>query len=318
MVLTSNSFILSSIPDILPEQIRKSGFSMELEAFYQFENEMRPLTSIVDSSIRFEDSNDIWSIEEYGLSVVVNYVWKKPSVIFNSWLEFINNTKFGLAVRLQSSDSRQRFIFRNGDNNIISHQDTIVGKISFSIKPGVMRISSLFEILLFIKETDGSFFGAESGTIICNLYNADMLFSGDGSMFPIMTYPFEENDLLWKVTLVCDDPRMDRFDQSIILHINENNVRFSKLDLDRSPMENTAFREILSQMVYVIIMQLKSEFSEVFSDIVTGENLEHGSLGEAVHFMIISFAKDYDDPIQLSEEIHEYVENGGVIHDTVE
>lgn len=303
-------FTFSLAPELTPDLIKKIGFSIEkISASYYHVDEIRTLDILIDSSIGFEDSKNTWSIEEYGLILDFDIIMKKPRTLFEDGTFASPDDCLKIAFRVNSQDSRQKMIF-NTSFTITNLSEPKNSRLTVEIPPGKMRKTADIEMLLYLSKSGKNSSNQRPGTIFGRLFHKILSFSGEGSEFPINTMESDDN-FLWKLEMDYEDPRIDRFDQSVMLWLNSKHPKYNELDIDTDPTSNIGFMEIMTQATFLIIEELSK--TTYMSDIISNNGLEPGSLGQAAYYMIITYAPDYDNPIELMDELHRMVWSAKVI-----
>lgn len=301
--MASNSFSFSLTPEFGNDVLKKVGLNLiSINANYVLDESTKNLTVESDDVTVFDDVSGVWSVEEHGLNLEYEFKWTHPEILFADSSIIGPNDLLGIATRILSYDSRQRFILGRGIKTIDSSIREESFHYSIQIPPGKIRKNATIEIILYVQESEYEVI--RPGSVLGIIYSDTLLFSGDGSIFPIETSSYDEN-FLWKLFIEYEDPRVDRFDQSVMLSLNEKHPRYKELKLDTEPMSNVAFREILAQAIFLIINKMKE--SEYFEDICSNNNLESGSIGEAVYYMIVNYGSNYKDPLTLSNDIHDMI-----------
>lgn len=298
----SSSFVISLAPEISSDVGRYGVTVDDIKSGYIVEGEVRDLFYNPEDGV-FDDSAGIWSIEDDGVMIEYSLTVEKPHLFFEDSLIPISECTLGLATRLSSSDSRQLMIFKHDAVTITESSQKLTTCIRMDIPSGHLREKGRLELILYVKHVaEGS--KLKSGTVMGTLWSADLLFSGDSSEFPI-THESNPGSGLWRLDISYEDPRYDKFDQSVRLTFNDKHPRYKELELESDPFKKAAFVEVLSNAFSIIINKVLSEQS-VANDIINGRNLEPGSLGEAVFFMITHYAKRYNDPAELMSDLNNH------------
>lgn len=300
-----DTLTFSLIPELTSEIFKKVGFEIkDISASYRYSDEIRNLEIHRDATIGFEDPKSTWSIEEYGLILEIDFRIKKPRLLFDENRLASPGDILKIAFRISSQDSHQRLVFGKYGFTIVQSSESMDQSMKIDIPPGKLRKTAYLEMLMYLSKSSNPDCNYKPGTILGIMYHTVLSFSGDGSEFPINTLRSDEN-FLWKLEMDYEDPRTDRFDQSVMLWLNAKHPKYKNLDMDSDPASNVGFMEIMVQATFLVISEMLK--TDVISDIVTGTNLEPGSLGEATHYMIMSYAPNYNNPIELTNDLHRMI-----------
>lgn len=300
-----NVLNFSLTPELDSETRYKSGFKIKkIAATYVHNGETRKLEMESDLSLAFEDPRGVWSIEEYGMTLQYQISFVNPSALFSENGICGKNDILGIAVRLLSQKSRQRIILKDSIHYISYREDELILDITATIPANKFREVATSELFLFMAKPSEESRFIRQGTMFGVLDSKTLSFSGDSSDFPIDTDSINAN-YLWKLYIDCEDPHTDMFNQCVSLTLNEKHPRFKSLKLDDDPLSDMVFREIMSQALFLIIS--KMQHSDYYEDIVSNNNLEPGSIGQAVFYMISNLESDATDPLALSDELHALV-----------
>ena len=301
----SDGFSFSITPELTHEAKNKLGFKLEsVTASYTHDGETRELILDSDNSLAFEDTYGIWSVEEYGIDLQYSVSFQNPSVLFSDIGIGSKDDVLGIAIRIMSPKSRQRIILKNTIRHIHYSSEKIIFDILASIPAGRFRDSAVSELFVFMVKPSVESSFIRPGTVLGILRSDVLSFSGDSSDFPIETISVNSNHL-WKLYIDCDDPHTDMFNQCVSLTLNEKHPRYKDLKINDDPLSDMVFREIMSQAMYLIISKVQK--SEYYEDVISNNNLEPGSVGQAVYYMLCNLQSDGSDPLMLSEELHDLV-----------
>lgn len=302
--MADNSLYISMYPRLSSASLRDAGMTIHLAADYDTPDGVSPLEIKDDYGIAFDDPCGVWSIEDNGINFKIDVTIEHPKRLFLGSLNHMVD-QIALAVRLKSRDSLQRMV-SNSQIVIDKETESVHDSIDLVIKLGILRSSAKVELIAYVsKATEES--NLPKGVILGTLWIGDMLFSGEGTDFPITTVTSEE-DFLWKLEFYDEsEPGLVRFYDSFALIFNEKHPYYKKLDLNKSPMDSPLFQEILAEAVYILVSHVKS--------LESGENgedsCEPGSLSDAVHYMMDTYIQHSDDTNRQFQNIHNYIWHGG-------
>lgn len=302
--MSDNSLYISMYPRLSSTSLRNAEMTIHLAADYDTLDGVSPLEIKDDYGIAFDDPCGIWSIEDNGINFKINIAIEKPKQMFIGSLNQMVD-QIALAVRLKSRDSLQRMVF-NSPIVIDKETESVHDSINIIIKPGIIRSSAKVELIAYVSKATKEA-NLPKGVILGTLWTEDMLFSGEGTDFPITTVA-SEDDFLWKLEFYDEsEPGLVRFYDSFALIFNEKHPYYKKLDLDKSPMDSPLFQEILAEAVYILVSHVRSLESGKNSE----DSYEPGSLSDAVHYMMDTYVQHSDDTNRQFQNIHNYIWHGG-------
>lgn len=274
----------------------KDGYSIDLDS------EANELHGQTQSVIQLSDPNCQWHANSYDLC------FKRKCNINNVKFLFGENgvagedAVLGIAIMWSSKTSSQRGIFDIGQIQVNEPKRTLDIEASFS--PGQLKGSVCLETIIYLKkssQTQGDPFAKSTGTILGTLDDTTIIIDGNGSVFPIVEVK-EPSQPLWYVVCSWSDPLVDSFDEdNVKLCINASNPSFNLLKLEDGLRESPFFVEVLAGAMQTIVLNVMS--SRYWEEIVRGENLEDGSIGQAINYFITTFGWETSSPERLALSI---------------
>ena len=303
--MSGNSAYVSMYPKLDRKTLKDSKMNVHYEADYDTLDGNMKLEVHEGSGISFDDPNGIWSIEDYGINLRIIVEIEKPLNLLQCSLQgMVDSISF--AARIKSRDSLQRMVF-NSCIVVDRSSDSIHGRIDVLIPPGTFRSSASLEVFAYLlKATEGT--DIPRGVILGTIDEDNVMFSGNGTDFPITTVISDEN-FLWRLDFYDDsEPGRVSFCDAFALIFNEKHPSFKKLDLDKSPFDSPLFQEILAESVSILVSHVEKLEGCGNKD----EPCESGSLSDAVHYMLDSYVQHVDDINRRSQNIHDFIWKGGL------
>ena len=127
---------------------------------------------------------------------------------------------------------------------------------------------------------------------------------GVGSVFPVYEI-HEPGQPLWYVKCDWDDPTYDLFSDCVAININTAHKNYKYLDKTKRTFDEQLLKEIMASALGVIITKLKEQ--ENYWDVTTiGEDLQSGSVSEAINYFINTLEWDVSGPESLSLSIRKF------------
>lgn len=310
------SIQLDLFPTIGKKLFDKIGyFSGEYQFLYHkdgydivLQNEANESHGQTQSVIHLIDSNCQWHANMYDLCFKKSCIINNPNFLFGENGVAVDEATIGIAVMWSSKTSSQRGIIK------CSEFQRQVGKVSIDIEgcfpPGQLKGTVIFDTVLYLKqapEISPSYYARKPGTILGVLDTITVIIDGNGSVFPIVEVQ-EPGYPLWYVVCKWSDPLSDPFDEeNVELRINTANPAYNYLKVEEGLKESPFLKEILASAMQTIILNAMQ--GEYWNDIVNGENLDEGSIGQAINYFISTFGWDYSSPERLAMSIRKDFES---------
>ena len=146
-------------------------------------------------------------------------------------------------------------------------------------------------------EEDETHLANEEGFIIGELDSFDLKLEGSGSLFPVFEV-FEAEQPLWYVRCDWTDPVSDSFADTVSININTAHKNYKYIDRMQKTFCSQLLVEVMSSALCCIIEKIRSE--NYLEQILGDEDMEHGSVGEAVRYFSNTLGWDFSTPDKLS------------------
>lgn len=282
-------FSFTSVPEVTTDIVRKSKFLVErFDAYYLNNDEKVHLTVNTEIEVTFTDEYSLWSIEDSGVIMELGGSIRDVGYLFSSAGVARPGDTLGLAIRIFSSSSRQRIVSGPYECLITSDQESVDFSCNVSIPPGKLRSRATMELVLYVRD---SLIGTVPGTILGVLKTYTLAFTGEGSVFPIITEPSDE-DYLWKLEMIYEDIHTDAFSECVRIVINTKNAYYPQLRFDKDPFKSGLFIDIITNATVQMIEKAKDD--PHFPDVVNNVGLGDGSIGMAIYEIIQGYVEKYD------------------------
>lgn len=304
---------ISLFPIITEELLNKMRFQASPYELYYIRSDQEYILRAeeVDSSTivhKIIDDEGIWSPDDYQLCVRRKYSIRTYQCLFGVNGIACNNAKLGIALMWTSFDSKQRGVIPIGI--IENSQRDLDLELNYEFGEAQLRGDVEFSTIIYIKEAGTPLWGEEHlanqyGCVLGELENKFVIrLDGVGSVFPIYEIS-EPGQPLWYVKCDWDDPTYDLFSDCIAININTAHKKYKYLDKTKRTFDEQLLKEILASALEIIITKLKEQ--ENYWDVTTiGEDLQSGSVSEAINYFINTLEWDVSGPEAMSLSIRKF------------
>lgn len=306
------SMDISLFPILNEELLEKIQFRSSTYDFYYIREETEfPLIAeaMEESSIlhKLVDKEGIWTPDEYNLCLRRKYYLKSCQDLFGENGIACSNAILGIALVWTSADSKQRGVIQVGEIKKMSKDISFYLDYEFLIAQ--LRGSVEFTTILYIKNVgtpswDESHLANEYGCVLGEIDKFIIKVDGTGSMFPI----YEVNEIgepLWNIKCDWDDPTYEQFSECVSVNINTAHKNYKYLDKTKRTFNESLIKEIIANALCIIITKLKEQ-KNYWNATISGEDLQSGSVSEAVYYFVSTLEWDIETPEKMSLSIRKY------------
>lgn len=303
---------ISLFPMLNEELLEKVQFVLSLYDFYYIRDEREyPLIAeaMEESSIlhKLVDREGIWTPDEYNLCLRRTYYLKSCQDLFGENGIACSNAILGIALVWTSADSKQRGVIQVGEIKKMSKD--IIFHLDYEFLTSQLRGSVEFTTILYIKNVgtpscDESHLANEYGCVLGEIDKFIIKVDGTGSMFPI----YEVNEIgepLWNIKCDWDDPTYEQFSECVSININTAHKNYKYLDKTKKTFNEALIKEIIANALCIIITKLKEQ-ENYWNVTINGEDLQSGSVSEAVYYFVSTLEWDIETPEKMSLSIRKY------------
>ena len=312
------SITLSAFPTLTSRLLTASGFSMPspikfsyIDCGKRFVLERSIPSNDYNEAITFKDSRKIWHPDFNNLIIDFSLSFTDTTIFFGTAGLLPRGSKIGIGVIWADKESGVR------GSSIISSFDSASTKITISksltFDKSTLKGTLDLRFVLFVQKYDGMFasngscYATKLGTILGDLFECKIIIEGDGSSFPIKEVSELGKPLWWVECNFEPSPLEVPFDEnSFCLYLNIGHKEYKELHLEDGNESNAFFLDIVASVTSILITKaMDSEFSV---DIRSGDQLEEGSVGSVVHYMLDKLGiGDSLEPEILANEIRSYL-----------
>lgn len=264
----------------------------------------------IDNSIimhKLIDDEGVWTPDNYSIHIRRKYSLSTYQCLFGERGIACKNAVLGLGLVWTSSDSKQRGVIPIGE--LINSNNDILEELEYKFPKGQLRGSIELTTVIYLKSAGTPRWGEEHlaneyGCILGELDKFIIQLDGTGSVFPISEMN-EVGQPLWYVKCDWDDPTYDQFIECVCVHINTAHKNYKFLDKTKKTFDEQLMKEIMASALVIIISKLKSQVG-YWENTISGEQLQQGSVSEAINYFINTLEWDVSTPEAMSLSIRKF------------
>lgn len=260
-------------------------------------------------------SDGKWNVDTHNLYFKRSIALKNFKKLFGPFGIASKNSKLGLSVIWTSPDSRQRGAVLVKKFNVSSEEwndkqdhTFVEADIDIEFPCAKLRGDVKFSIVLSIAEAgkpndDEIHLANEEGFVLGELDTFVIRIDGNGSLFPVYEV-YEPNHSLWHVRCDWTDPMVDPFSETVSININKAHKNFKYIDRGQKTFCAQLLIEVMSAALCCIVEKIRSE--KYLDQILSDEEVESGSVGEAIRYFSQTLGWDLSAPDKLSCSAREF------------
>lgn len=254
------------------------------------------------------DKEGVWNSINNNLIIKINFTLKNLNILFGENGIICNDSILGIALLWSCHRSKMRGAIPIGE--IINGVKEKKFYLTHEFKKGVLKGSLNLKIVFYLKkegipQNEEYHLANESGCILGQLDEYEVLIEGKGSLFPI--YEINEvNEPLWKLSLEWEDPTYSNFSDSVAIYINKKHKGYKYLDKTKKTFNEELLKEIMTRSMIIMIMKVKE--SAYWESTINGQELERGSVSQLIYYFITTLKWDISSIELLSDSISLFFE----------
>lgn len=216
----------------------------------------------------------------------------------------------GIAIVWTSKDSEQRGVIPIHEFDSSSGK-TVRATAEHRFRRCQLRGRVELTTVLYISESDRHVSDKERhlantvGMVVGELERVYIVLDGSSSMFPIV----EVSEPVQPLWFICIDknanPATDQFVDCVKLNLNTAHKDFNRINQASEEYDPKLMQEIMASAMTTLILTLKQN-EEFWSELESGEEFEHGSIGEALSYFINVLKWQVSTPESTSVSIRKY------------
>lgn len=254
------------------------------------------------------DDEGVWSPDDHNLCIRRRYAVRTYQCLFGTNGIACKNAKLGIALMWMSSDSKQRGVIPIGE--IENSQKDLELVLNHEFSKAQLRGSVEFSTVVYLKDVgtplwDEEHLANQYGCLLGELDNKFVIkLDGAGSVFPMYEI-HEPGQPLWYVKCDWDDPTFELFSECISININTAHKNYKYLDKTKRTFDEQLLKEIMASALIIIITKLKEQ-GNYWEATTTGDDLQSGSVSEAISYFINTLEWDVSSPEAMSLSIRKF------------
>lgn len=314
------SEILNLYPTLDESGVNKAGISIQqTELSYRDDNDYYPINIEVENGddkkyiAVLKDERCVWYPETHNLIVHKAGTITHPDTLFGSNGIVAHDSVIGVAAIWSSKKSDLHGTIQYGEFSLTSKPYSFDRNYTF--ERSILRGSLKYKLVLYLKKSGNPYpeemhLANQTGTVLGVLEECELYVDGSGSIFPISTVNEEGKPLWWVNFDNTADPFTDLFEaEHVEICLNRAHPCFADLSIEESLKKSPLFLEVISSALYIIVMSVKELADTDWNDIISGNQLEPGTIAEATYYFISKLGWDVSDPAALAKSIHKYFDD---------
>ena len=261
------------------------------------------------SSINCLKTDGVWSADNFDLCVKRAIALKGFKKLFGPDGIACRDAVLGVSLIWTSSDSRQRgsepiMTISVNHEDLLQQQDHTFceGEIDINFPKAKLRGDVNFSVVLYIAKSgvpkdDETHLANEEGFVLGEFDSFLLRIEGTGSLFPVFEV-HEHDQPLWYVRCDWTDPVSDSFSETVSINLNTAHKNYKYIDRTQKTFCPQLLVEVMSSALCCIIEKIRSE--QYLEQILSDEEMERGSVGEAVRYFAYTLGWDFSTPEKLS------------------
>lgn len=311
------SEILNLYPTLDEAAVKKAGIEIKTtELSYRDDNEYFPVNIEIENGDEkkyvavLKDERCEWHPETHNLIVHKSGSVLHPDTLFGANGIVPHDSVIGVAAIWSSKKSDLHGTILYGEFSLTSKP--YVFDRNYTFERNILRGSLRYKLVLYLKCSGNPYpeemhLANQTGTVLGVLEEAELYVDGSGSVFPIVTVNEEGKPLWWVNFDNTADPFVDLFEaEHVEICLNRAHPCFRDLSIEESLKKSPLFLEVISSALYIIVMSVKELADAEWNDIIAGNELEPGTIAEAIFYFINKLGWDVSDPASLAKSIHNY------------
>lgn len=298
----------------LNDELRDGVFQAKKYTIYyvnndEFEKELEYESADIGTAINCLKTDGVWNADKFNLCLKRAIALKGFKKLFGPDGIACRNAVLGVSVIWTSPDSRQRgskavmTIDVNGEDLSVKQDHTFnEGEIDIAFSAAKIRGDVNFSVVLYIAkagvpEEDEMHLANEEGFVLGELDSFTLRIEGSGSLFPVFEV-YEQEQPLWYVRCDWTDPVSDSFSETVSININTAHKNYKYIDRAQKTFCPQLLVEVMSSALCCIIEKIRSE--KYLEQILGDEEMDRGSVGEAIRYFAYTLGWDFSAPDKLS------------------
>ena len=248
-----------------------------------------------------------WNPETDGFIIQRACTVNRPKLLFDlSTGISCPDSELGIALVLLSRDSSQRQVFpyQGSITNQVQPCELVLEAI---VPAQTYRCSVELKTIIYLKKSGSSdipFLCNKEGTVLGPLSITRLYMEEQSPEFPTRVIKLGHKEPLWKLEMNWDDPRVDSFDESVRVIINESYPGYNEIwGIKADEKKKNALKVEIYSSAMVAVIEKVRENKAIWEDTVKPnvENLKDGSISDYLCYLFnVVLGKHNMDTNELS------------------
>lgn len=255
------------------------------------------------------DDDGIWSQDEHNIGFERKISIQSFSHLFGEDGIVCHDAELGIAVQWKSADSKQRGTIHS--ESFSAEDEVIDFVLEHLFQKAQLRGRVDFTTILYLVkaghpyETEEHLINKE-GYILGEVETWSLQLDGTGSIFPVFEV-VAQGEPLWFVKCDWSDPTVDKLVDCVSINLNRTHKNFKYIDRNQKTFNKQLLTEIMASAIFVIIEKARQD-AGYWNDIVNDQDLDSGSVGEAIHYFQETLEWDLGSPETVSVSARQFFE----------
>ena len=248
-----------------------------------------------------KDENGKWTQDDNNLCFRRKYCLRTFQCLFGENGIACKNAKLGMAIQWKSPDSRQRGVVKIGEFS--ADERIMEAEVEYRFVKAQLRGQVNFSTVIYLAEAgnpteEETHLANTEGYILGELESYTLKLDGSSSAFPVFEVS-EPGQPLWYIKCDWDDPTCDAFSECVSINLNTAHKSFAYIDRNQKVFDSQLLSEIMASAITLIIEKVRHD-TAYWDQIVRGESLEQGSVGQAIYYFKSALDWDLSDAETVS------------------
>ena len=305
---------ITLFPALTENLLNDLKFQKRPYKFYYLDNdheERSLITEQVEPGVELyliKDENGLWSQDDYNIGFERKISIQSFNHLFGENGIACHDAKLGVAVQWKSADSKQRGTVQSGS---FSSSDVVKDFVfEHLFQRAQLRGQVDFTTILYLAEAGHPYETEqhlinEEGYVLGELETWSVQLDGSGSIFPVFEV-VAKGQPLWFVKCDWADPTVDKLTDCVSINLNRIHKNYKYIDRNQKTFNKQLLVEVMASAIFVVVENARQ--SGYWDDIVNDQNLDSGSVGEAIHYFQEALEWNLASPEEVSISARQFFE----------
>ena len=256
-----------------------------------------------------KDEHGDWNQDKHNIGFRRKYCLRTFQTLFGEDGIACENATLGIAIVWTSSDSKQRGVipvgtFKVNDKMMEAKVEQLFGEAQ--LRGQVDLTTVIYIASAGIPDENEEHLANSNGYILGKLETFTVKLDGRGSSFPIFEVA-EHGQPLWYVKCDWIDPTTDSLADSVSINLNTAHKSYKYIDRKQNTFNGQLLAEVMSSAISIIVEKIRLQ-SVYWDQIMNNDNLEEGSVGQAIYYFSETLEWDLSTPESVSVSTRKFFE----------